>query len=66
MLLNHAEHISESEIVLHKENIFKILSKDVTDMVKLLQETKNKLIWAFLPNVWVVGSAGLSMSEMSA
>ncbi|MCM4170843.1 DUF3347 domain-containing protein [Arenibacter sp. TNZ] len=58
--VEHAEHISESEIA-HQREHFKILSKDVTDMVAITG-TKNKLYEQFCP-MYDGGSAWLSMSD---
>jgi len=56
----HAEHISESAID-HQREHFKILSKDVADMVAITG-TKNKLYQQFCP-MYDKGSAWLSTSS---
>lgn len=56
----HAEHISESDIK-HQREHFKILSKDVTDMVAITG-TENTLYQQFCP-MYDGGSAWLSMSK---
>lgn len=56
----HAEHISESPME-HQREHFKILSKDVTDMVAITG-TANTLYEQFCP-MYDGGSAWLSMSE---
>lgn len=56
----HAEHISESDIK-HQREHFKILSKDVTDMVAITG-TKNTLYEQFCP-MYDGGSAWLSMKK---
>ena len=56
----HAEHISESPIA-HQREHFKILSKDVTDMVAITG-TANTLYEQFCP-MYDKGSAWLSMSK---
>lgn len=58
--VEHAEHISESDID-HQREHFKILSKDVTDMVAITG-TKNTLYQLFCP-MYDGGSAWLSMSK---
>ena len=58
--VEHAEHISESEID-HQREHFKILSKDVTDMVAITG-TENTLYQQFCP-MYDGGSAWLSMSK---
>ncbi|MBF4984205.1 DUF3347 domain-containing protein [Nonlabens mediterrranea] len=56
----HAEHISESDIK-HQREHFKILSKDVTDMVAITG-TKTKLYEQFCP-MYDGGTAWLSKEE---
>lgn len=56
----HAEHISESDIM-HQREHFKILSKDVTDMVAITG-TKAKLYEQFCP-MYDGGTAWLSKEE---
>ncbi len=56
----HAEHIAESDIK-HQREHFKILSKDVTDMVAITG-TDMKLYEQFCP-MYDGGSAWLSMNE---
>ncbi|MCK0156140.1 DUF3347 domain-containing protein [Cellulophaga sp. F20128] len=58
--VEHAEHISESPIA-HQREHFKILSKDVTDMVAITG-TANTLYEQFCP-MYDKGSAWLSMSK---
>lgn len=58
--VEHAEHISESDIK-HQREHFKILSKDVTDMVAITG-TENTLYQQFCP-MYDGGSAWLSMSK---
>lgn len=58
--VEHAEHISESGID-HQREHFKILSKDVTDMV-VITGTENTLYQQFCP-MYDNGSAWLSMSK---
>jgi hypothetical protein len=58
--VEHAEHISESDIN-HQREHFKILSKDVTDMVAITG-TANTLYEQFCP-MYDGGSAWLSMSK---
>lgn len=58
--IEHAEHISESDID-HQREHFKILSKDVIDMVAIAG-TKNTLYQQFCP-MYDGGSAWLSMSK---
>ncbi|SRX75705.1 DUF3347 domain-containing protein [Aequorivita antarctica] len=58
--VEHAEHISESDID-HQREHFKILSKDVTDMVAITG-TENTLYQLFCP-MYDGGSAWLSMSK---
>ena len=58
--VEHAEHISESDIA-HQREHFKILSKDMTDMVAITG-TENTLYQQFCP-MYDGGSAWLSMSE---
>tara|TARA_R110000868_G_scaffold276779_1_gene536537 strand:- start:361 stop:993 length:633 start_codon:yes stop_codon:yes gene_type:complete len=58
--VEHAEHISESDIA-HQREHFKILSKDVTDMVAITG-TENTLYEQFCP-MYDGGSAWLSMSK---
>lgn len=58
--MEHAEHISESPIK-HQREHFKILSKDVTDMVAITG-TKTKLYQDFCP-MYDGGSAWLSLSK---
>lgn len=58
--VEHAEHISESDIA-HQREHFKILSKDVTDMVAITG-TAIKLYEQFCP-MYDDGSAWLSMNE---
>lgn len=58
--VEHAEHISESDID-HQREHFKILSKDVTDMVAITG-TATKLYEQFCP-MYDGGSAWLSMNE---
>ena len=58
--VEHAEHISESDID-HQREHFKILSKDVTDMVAITG-TENTLYQQFCP-MYDGGSNWLSMSE---
>jgi len=56
----HAEHISESPIA-HQREHFKVLSKDITDMVAITG-TQVKLYEQFCP-MYDGGSAWLSMSK---
>jgi len=56
----HAEHISESDIA-HQREHFKIISKDVTDMVAITG-TENTLYQLFCP-MYDGGSNWLSMSK---
>lgn len=58
--VEHAEHISESPIA-HQREHFKILSKDVTDMV-VITGTANTLYEQFCP-MYDKGSTWLSKSE---
>ena len=58
--VEHAEHISESDID-HQREHFKILSKDITDMVAITG-TENTLYQQFCP-MYDDGSAWLSMSK---
>ncbi|WP_025663207.1 DUF3347 domain-containing protein [Aquimarina megaterium] len=58
--VEHAEHISESDIA-HQREHFKILSKDMTDLVAITG-TENTLYQQFCP-MYDGGSAWLSMSE---
>ena len=58
--VEHAEHISESDID-HQREHFKILSKDVTDMIAVTG-TKNKLYEQFCP-MYDSGSAWLSTTN---
>lgn len=58
--VEHAEHISESDIA-HQREHFKILSKDMTDMVAITG-TENTLYQQFCP-MYDGGSAWLSMSD---
>lgn len=58
--VEHAEHISESDIS-HQREHFKVLSKDITDMVAIAG-TENTLYQQFCP-MYDGGSAWLSMSE---
>jgi len=58
--VEHAEHISESDID-HQREHFKILSKDVTDMVAITG-TENTLYEQFCP-MYDGGSAWLSTSK---
>lgn len=58
--VEHAEHISESDID-HQREHFKVLSKDVADMVAITG-TKNTLYQQFCP-MYDGGSAWLSMSK---
>lgn len=58
--MEHAEHISESEID-HQREHFKSLSKDITDMVAITG-TKNTLYEQFCP-MYDKGSAWLSTSN---
>ncbi len=58
--VEHAEHISESDID-HQREHFKILSKDVTDMVAITG-TENTLYQQFCP-MYDGGSAWLSTSK---
>jgi len=58
--VEHAEHISESPMT-HQREHFKILSKDVTDMVAITG-TSNTLYEQFCP-MYDKGSAWLSMSK---
>ena len=58
--VEHAKHISESPMA-HQREHFKILSKDVTDMVTITG-TANTLYEQFCP-MYDKGSAWLSMSE---
>ena len=58
--VEHAEHISESPIA-HQREHFKILSKDVRDMV-VITGTANTLYDQFCP-MYDKGSTWLSMSE---
>lgn len=56
----HAEHITESDIA-HQREHFKILSKDITDMVAITG-TNKKLYEQFCP-MYDGGNAWLSMEE---
>jgi len=58
--VEHAEHISESDIK-HQREHFKILSKDITDMVAITG-TDMKLYEQFCP-MYEGGSTWLSMNE---
>jgi len=58
--LEHAEHISESDIA-HQREHFKVLSEGVTDMVAITG-TENTLYQQFCP-MYDGGSAWLSMSK---
>jgi hypothetical protein len=58
--VEHAEHISESDIA-HQREHFKVLSKDITDMVAITG-TENTLYQQFCP-MYDSGSSWLSMSE---
>ncbi|TYB71868.1 DUF3347 domain-containing protein [Bizionia saleffrena] len=58
--IEHAEHISKNEID-HQREHFKILSKDVTDMVAITG-TENTVYQQFCP-MYDGGSAWLSMSK---
>ena len=58
--VEHAEHISESDIA-HQREHFKILSKDVTDMVAITG-TETTLYQQFCP-MYDKGSAWLSISK---
>lgn len=58
--VEHAEHISESDIA-HQREHFKVLSKDITDMVAITG-TENTLYQQFCP-MYDGGSAWLSMSK---
>ena len=58
--VEHAEHISESDIT-HQREHFKVLSKDVTDMVAITG-TENTLYQQFCP-MYDGGSAWLSTSK---
>lgn len=58
--IEHAEHISESDIA-HQREHFKILSKDVIDMVAITG-TENTLYQQFCP-MYDDGSAWLSISK---
>tara|TARA_B100002049_G_scaffold166487_1_gene125115 strand:- start:3265 stop:3897 length:633 start_codon:yes stop_codon:yes gene_type:complete len=58
--VEHAEHISESDIG-HQREHFKILSKDVSDMVAITG-TENTLYQQFCP-MYDGGSAWLSLSK---
>ena len=58
--IEHAEHISESPMA-HQREHFKVLSKDVTDMVAITG-TANTLYEQFCP-MYDKGSAWLSKSE---
>jgi len=58
--IEHAEHISKSEIA-HQREHFKVLSKDIADMVAITG-TKNKLYQQFCP-MYDKGSAWLSTKE---
>lgn len=58
--VEHAEHISESPMA-HQREHFKVLSKDVTDMVAITGTT-NTLYEQFCP-MYDKGSAWLSMSK---
>ena len=58
--VEHAEHISESDIA-HQREHFKILSKDVTDMVAITG-TENTLYQQFCP-MYDEGSVWLSLSK---
>jgi len=58
--IEHAEHIAES-VMNHQREHFKVLSKDVTDMVAITG-TENTLYEQFCP-MYDGGSAWLSMSE---
>jgi hypothetical protein len=58
--IEHAEHISESDIK-HQREHFKVLSKDVTDMVAITG-TQVKLYEQFCP-MYDGGTAWLSTKE---
>ena len=58
--VEHAEHISESDIA-HQREHFKVLSKDVIDMVAITG-TENTLYQQFCP-MYDGGSAWLSLSK---
>ncbi|SHI26468.1 DUF3347 domain-containing protein [Leeuwenhoekiella palythoae] len=58
--VEHAEHISESDIA-HQREHFKVLSKDVTDMVAITG-TENTVYQQFCP-MYDGGSAWLSTSK---
>ncbi|MDL5514078.1 DUF3347 domain-containing protein [Arenibacter sp. M-2] len=58
--IEHAEHISESDII-HQREHFKVLSKDVTDMVAITG-TQVKLYEQFCP-MYDGGTAWLSTKE---
>ena len=58
--IEHAEHISESDIK-HQREHFKVLSKDVTDMVAITG-TQVKLYEQFCP-MYDGGTAWLSKEE---
>jgi hypothetical protein len=58
--LEHAEHIAKSPLS-HQREHFKVLSKDITDMVAITG-TKNTLYQQFCP-MYDGGSAWLSMSK---
>jgi hypothetical protein len=58
--IEHAEHIAESAMD-HQREHFKILSKDITDMIAITG-TENTLYQQFCP-MYDGGSAWLSMSE---
>ena len=58
--IEHAEHISESDIA-HQREHFKVLSKDMTDMVAITG-TDKKLYEQFCP-MYDGGTAWLSMNE---
>ena len=58
--VEHAEHISESDIA-HQREHFKVLSKDMIDMVGITG-TENTLYQQFCP-MYESGSAWLSMSK---
>lgn len=58
--VEHAEHISESDIA-HQREHFKVLSKDIADIVAITG-TKNTLYQQFCP-MYDGGSAWLSMSK---